>query len=138
MAHQVNGVVATAKGAPVELVPILVPDPGPGEALVRVKACGVCSVAGRGQRRAQVPLGLPLLARGRRPLLVLRLPLLSGPQSGDGRSRAGGVMAERRATEGRGSAVERASLRQRGEAVNLLNGLPEVVSGFGASHRLFE
>jgi S-(hydroxymethyl)mycothiol dehydrogenase len=42
MAHQVNGVVAAAKGEPVELVPILVPDPGPGEALVRVKACGVC------------------------------------------------------------------------------------------------
>ena len=42
MAHQVNGVVAEAKGAPVKLVPILVPDPGPGEALIRVKACGVC------------------------------------------------------------------------------------------------
>ena len=42
MAHQVNGVVAVAKGAPVKLVPILVPDPGPGEALIRVKACGVC------------------------------------------------------------------------------------------------
>ena len=42
MVHQVNGVVAEAKGAPVKLVPILVPDPGPGEALVRVKACGVC------------------------------------------------------------------------------------------------
>ncbi len=42
MAHQVNGVVAESKGAPVKLVPILVPDPGPGEALVRVKACGVC------------------------------------------------------------------------------------------------
>ena len=42
MAHQVNGVVAEAKGAPVKLVPILVPDPGPGEALIRVQACGVC------------------------------------------------------------------------------------------------
>ncbi|NQW21949.1 MAG: S-(hydroxymethyl)mycothiol dehydrogenase [SAR202 cluster bacterium] len=42
MAHQVNGVIAAAKGAPVKLVPILVPDPGPGEALIRVKACGVC------------------------------------------------------------------------------------------------
>ena len=42
MAHQVNGVVAAAKGEPVKLVPILVPDPGPGEALVRVRACGVC------------------------------------------------------------------------------------------------
>ncbi|MBC51478.1 MAG: S-(hydroxymethyl)mycothiol dehydrogenase [Chloroflexi bacterium] len=42
MAHQVNGVIAAAVGEPVKLVPILVPDPGPGEALVRVKACGVC------------------------------------------------------------------------------------------------
>ena len=42
MAHQVNGVVAVGKGEPVHLVPILVPDPGPGEALIRVKACGVC------------------------------------------------------------------------------------------------
>jgi S-(hydroxymethyl)mycothiol dehydrogenase len=42
MAHRVNGVVAEAKGAPVRLVTIDVPDPGPGEALIRVKACGVC------------------------------------------------------------------------------------------------
>ncbi|MED5589290.1 MAG: S-(hydroxymethyl)mycothiol dehydrogenase [Chloroflexota bacterium] len=42
MAHQVNGVVAQSKGTPVKLAPILVPDPGPGEALIRVKACGVC------------------------------------------------------------------------------------------------
>ena len=42
MPHQVNGIVATAKGAEVSLQSILVPDPGPGEALIRVKACGVC------------------------------------------------------------------------------------------------
>src|SRR5438270_3911751 len=42
MAHEVRGVVATAKKAPVTLETILVPDPGPGEALVRVRACGVC------------------------------------------------------------------------------------------------
>jgi len=40
--QQVKGVVARGKGAPVELVAIDVPDPGPGEALVRVQACGVC------------------------------------------------------------------------------------------------
>jgi S-(hydroxymethyl)mycothiol dehydrogenase len=40
--HQVKGVVARAKGQPVELVTINVPDPGPGEALVQVQACGVC------------------------------------------------------------------------------------------------
>ena len=38
----VPGVVARAKGQPVELTDIVVPDPGPGEALVTVKACGVC------------------------------------------------------------------------------------------------
>ena len=42
MAHQVDGVIAGSKGAPVSVERILVPDPGPGEALVRVKACGVC------------------------------------------------------------------------------------------------
>jgi S-(hydroxymethyl)mycothiol dehydrogenase len=40
--QQVKAVIARAKGAPVELVTINVPDPGPGEALVRVQACGVC------------------------------------------------------------------------------------------------
>ncbi|MEW6476865.1 MAG: S-(hydroxymethyl)mycothiol dehydrogenase [Actinomycetota bacterium] len=42
MAHEVRGVVATAKKAPVTVETITVPDPGPGEALVAVKACGVC------------------------------------------------------------------------------------------------
>ncbi len=40
--HRVRGVVARSKGAPVTVETILVPDPGPGEALVRVQACGVC------------------------------------------------------------------------------------------------
>jgi S-(hydroxymethyl)mycothiol dehydrogenase len=35
-------VVARAKGDPVQTETILVPDPGPGEALVQVQACGVC------------------------------------------------------------------------------------------------
>src|SRR5450759_464361 len=42
MAHEVKGVIARAKGALVEVTTVLVPDPGPGEALVRVQACGVC------------------------------------------------------------------------------------------------
>ncbi|MDH6124974.1 S-(hydroxymethyl)mycothiol dehydrogenase [Kitasatospora sp. GP82] len=42
MAQQVQGVVARSKGAPVQIETILVPDPGPGEALVKVQACGVC------------------------------------------------------------------------------------------------
>jgi S-(hydroxymethyl)mycothiol dehydrogenase len=40
--HQVRGVVARAKGEPVSIETINVPDPGPGEALVKVQACGVC------------------------------------------------------------------------------------------------
>ena len=42
MPHKVTGVIAGARGAAVELRDVLVPGPGPGEALVRVKACGVC------------------------------------------------------------------------------------------------
>jgi S-(hydroxymethyl)mycothiol dehydrogenase len=42
MAHEVKGVIASAKGEGVTLTTIVVPDPGPGEALVRVQACGVC------------------------------------------------------------------------------------------------
>ncbi|MGH3455469.1 MAG: S-(hydroxymethyl)mycothiol dehydrogenase [Nocardioidaceae bacterium] len=42
MPQTVRGVVAREKGAPVTLEEIVVPDPGPGEALVRVEACGVC------------------------------------------------------------------------------------------------
>ncbi|MGW6936987.1 S-(hydroxymethyl)mycothiol dehydrogenase [Lentzea sp. NPDC054927] len=42
MAHAVNGVVAAGRGARVSVETILVPDPGPGEALVKVQACGVC------------------------------------------------------------------------------------------------
>lgn len=40
--HKVRGVVAHAKGADVKVETIVVPDPGPGEALVQVQACGVC------------------------------------------------------------------------------------------------
>jgi S-(hydroxymethyl)mycothiol dehydrogenase len=40
--QQVQGVISRAKDAPVELVTINVPDPGPGEAVVQVQACGVC------------------------------------------------------------------------------------------------
>ncbi len=42
MPHDVQGVVARSKGQPVSVETIRVPDPGPGEALVRVQACGVC------------------------------------------------------------------------------------------------
>ncbi len=42
MADRVRGVVARAKGEPVTIETIVVPDPGPGEAVVAVQACGVC------------------------------------------------------------------------------------------------
>ncbi len=42
MPQTVRGVVAREKGAPVSVEEIVVPDPGPGEALVQVQACGVC------------------------------------------------------------------------------------------------
>ncbi|WP_062209355.1 S-(hydroxymethyl)mycothiol dehydrogenase [Streptomyces sp. NBRC 109706] len=42
MAHEVRGVIAPGRNEPVRVETILVPDPGPGEALVRVSTCGVC------------------------------------------------------------------------------------------------
>jgi S-(hydroxymethyl)mycothiol dehydrogenase len=42
MTSHVRGVIARGKGEPVEVTTVLVPDPGPGEALVAVQACGVC------------------------------------------------------------------------------------------------
>jgi len=42
MPHSVRAVVARSKGQPVTIETIEVPDPGPGEVLVAVKACGVC------------------------------------------------------------------------------------------------
>ncbi|MER6957983.1 S-(hydroxymethyl)mycothiol dehydrogenase [Streptomyces sp. NPDC000618] len=42
MSQQVRGVVARAKGEPVGIETIVIPDPGPGEAVVRIQACGVC------------------------------------------------------------------------------------------------
>ncbi len=42
MPQQVRGVIARSKGAPVEVATITIPDPGLGEVVVRVQACGVC------------------------------------------------------------------------------------------------
>ncbi|GAB2745235.1 S-(hydroxymethyl)mycothiol dehydrogenase [Amycolatopsis magusensis] len=42
MPYEVQGVVSRVKGEPVSLETVLVPDPGPGEAVVSVQACGVC------------------------------------------------------------------------------------------------
>ncbi len=42
MASEVSAVVSRGKGEPVTVETIVVPPPGPGEALVRVQACGVC------------------------------------------------------------------------------------------------
>jgi len=42
MPQSVRGVVSHAKGAPVTVETIVIPGPGPGEAVVRIQACGVC------------------------------------------------------------------------------------------------
>lgn len=42
MSQEVRGVVSAARGKPVSVETIVIPDPGPGEAVVRVQACGVC------------------------------------------------------------------------------------------------
>src|SRR5574341_2023830 len=42
MSSEVRGVIAPGKGEAVRVETIVVPDPGPGEALVDVQACGVC------------------------------------------------------------------------------------------------
>jgi len=42
MAQEVRGVIAPGKNEPVRVETIVVPDPGPGEAVVKVQACGVC------------------------------------------------------------------------------------------------
>ena len=42
MSQTVQGVIARSKGAPVELVEVVIPDPGPHDVVVRVQACGVC------------------------------------------------------------------------------------------------
>lgn len=42
MPQTVKGVIARSVKAPVEVVDIVIPDPGPGEAVVAIQACGVC------------------------------------------------------------------------------------------------
>ncbi|WP_418005065.1 S-(hydroxymethyl)mycothiol dehydrogenase [Mycobacterium sp. PDNC021] len=42
MPQHVRGVIARSKGAPVEVTTIVIPDPGPGEVVVKIQACGVC------------------------------------------------------------------------------------------------
>ncbi len=42
MSQQVRGVIARGKGLPVSIETIVIPDPGPGEAVVAIHACGVC------------------------------------------------------------------------------------------------
>ncbi|OKH68281.1 S-(hydroxymethyl)mycothiol dehydrogenase [Mycolicibacterium obuense] len=42
MTQTVRGVISRSKGQPVEVVDIVIPDPGPGEVVVDIQACGVC------------------------------------------------------------------------------------------------
>src|SRR6186997_1083114 len=42
MSQTVRGVISRSKKQPVEVVDVVIPDPGPGEVVVDVIACGVC------------------------------------------------------------------------------------------------
>jgi S-(hydroxymethyl)mycothiol dehydrogenase len=42
MSHNVRGIVSRSTKQPVDMVDIVMPDPGPGEVVVDVIACGVC------------------------------------------------------------------------------------------------
>jgi S-(hydroxymethyl)mycothiol dehydrogenase len=42
MTQTVRGVISRKKGEPVEVVDVVIPDPGPGEVVVDIAACGVC------------------------------------------------------------------------------------------------
>lgn len=42
MSQTVRGLISRSKGARVEVTDIVIPDPGPGEVVVKVIACGVC------------------------------------------------------------------------------------------------
>ncbi|MFM8599920.1 MAG: S-(hydroxymethyl)mycothiol dehydrogenase [Mycobacterium sp.] len=42
MSQTVRGVISRSRGKPVELVDVVIPDPGPAEVIVAIQACGVC------------------------------------------------------------------------------------------------
>ncbi len=42
MSQEVRGIIARSKGAPVSMETIVIPDPGPGDVVVKIQACGVC------------------------------------------------------------------------------------------------
>ena len=77
--QQVKAVVARAKGEPVEVVTINVPDPGPGEALGKVQACGVCHTDLHARNNDwPLPAKLPLIG-GHEVRLLCPLPPLKLP-----------------------------------------------------------
>ena len=42
MTETVNAIIARSKGAEVESAPIVIPDPGANDVVVKIQACGVC------------------------------------------------------------------------------------------------
>ena len=67
MSQRVKGVIARAKGAPVEVTTIVVPDPGPGEAVVQdpgVRGVPHRPALPRGRHQRRLPV--PARPRGRR------------------------------------------------------------------------
>lgn len=60
MPRRVRGAVVRAAGEPAETAEVVVPDPGPGEAVVEVAACGVCRTDLHYQK-GQMGGGFPVL-----------------------------------------------------------------------------
>ena len=83
MPHEVRAVVAMKKDAPAEVQTVLVPDPGPGEVLVTVQACGVCHTDLH-YREGAVGDGFPFLLGHEAAGVVEAVgPGVTDPQPGD-------------------------------------------------------
>ena len=54
MPQEVRGVIARAKGEPVTIETIVIPDPGPGEAVVAIHAAKSTSEAAWSRRRTRI------------------------------------------------------------------------------------
>lgn len=62
MPQTVRGVISRSKMQPVELMDIVIPDPGPGEVVVDIVACGVCHTDLAAPGRSTTTFGLSAMA----------------------------------------------------------------------------
>lgn len=140
MPHEVRAVVAVGRGLPVEVRTIVVPDPGPGEVLVAVQACGVCDADLRHRDGTDDDGGHPgypaLLGHEAAGTVEAVGPGVLEPRPGDF------VVLARRAPCGgcrschRGRPWSCVDSRTAGQRMTLLDGTPlEVPSGVGAFAR---